>query len=106
MILLAAIAAVHIALASPAPSPTSTAATKSPSQIVADALIKLQAHLDVANRAMGEDQAEALGSRLADDIEAFDDPTIISGYTPAEYQQRLRNAALLDSSIVDQVLSG
>ncbi|HYK52263.1 MAG TPA: hypothetical protein VEV38_01870 [Candidatus Eremiobacteraceae bacterium] len=98
--------AVNIALASPAPSSTTVAATKSPSQIVADALIKLQAHLDVANRAMGEDQAEALGSRLADDIEAFDDPTIISGYTPAAYQERLRNAATLDASIVDQVLSG
>ncbi|HEY7994769.1 MAG TPA: hypothetical protein VID24_11195 [Candidatus Eremiobacteraceae bacterium] len=106
MILLAAVAAATLALTPPASSPAVTAATKSPSQIAADALIKLQAHLDVANRAMGEDQAEALGSRLADDMEAFDDPTMPQGYTPATYQDRLRNGAKLDASIVDQVLSG
>jgi len=106
MILVAAVAAVNMALSSPAPSPTTMAGPKSPSQIAADALIKLQAHLDIANRAMGEDQAEALGSRLADDMETFDDPTILPGYTPASYQERLRNTALLDASIVDQVLAG
>src|SRR5690349_2324118 len=95
MILLAVVAAATLALT-----------PKAPSQIVADALVKLQAHLDVANRAMGEDQAEALGSRLADDIEAFDDPTMPGGYTQATYQDRLRNTATLDASIVDQVLSG
>jgi len=105
MVLLAAFAAAALAVAAPGPSSTAPA-PKSPSQIVADALIKLQAHLDVANRAMGEDQAEALGSRLADDMEAFDDPTMPQGYTLATYQDRLRNTALLDASIVDQVLSG
>lgn len=110
MLLIAAVAAANLAVATPAPSPTkmstTVSATKTPSQIVADALIKLQAHLAVANRAMGEDQAEALGSRLADDMESFDDPTMPMGYTPATYQQRLRNSALLDASIVDQVLAG
>ena len=102
----AALAAANLALASPAPSPTTMAATKPPSQIAADALIKLQAHIDVANHAMGEDQAEALGSRLADDLEAFDDPTVIQGYTKESYEERLRRGALLDASIVDQVLAG
>jgi len=59
---------------------------------------------------MGEDQAEALGSRLADDMMEFDmasdDAAKAIGYTPAAYQERLRNGALLDASIVDQVLSG
>lgn len=106
MLLLAAVAAATLALTTAAPSAPVPSAAKSPSQIVADALIKLQAHLDVANRAMGEDQAEALGSRLADDMEAFDDPTMPQGYTQATYQDRLRNGAMLDASIVDQVLSG
>lgn len=106
MLLLAAVAAATLALTTAAPSAPVPPAAKSPSQIVADALIKLQAHLDVANRAMGEDQAEALGSRLADDMEAFDDPTMPQGYTQATYQDRLRNGAMLDASIVDQVLSG
>jgi len=59
---------------------------------------------------MGEDQAEALGSRLADDMMEFDmasdDAAKAIGYTPATYQERLSNGALLDASIVDQVLSG
>lgn len=111
MILLAAVAAATLALTAPAPSPTAPAATKSPSRIVADALSKLQAHLEVANRAMGADQAEALGSRLADDMVEFDmvasdNPPLLPGYTLATYQERLRSGAMLDASIVDQVLSG
>ena len=85
---------------------TAGAAPKTATQIVADALIRLQAHIDVANRAMGEDQAEALGSRLADDLEAFDDPTPLAGYTKESYAERLRNAAQMDASIVDQVVAG
>src|SRR5690242_18802045 len=65
MVLLAAFAAATLVVAAPEPSSTAPA-PKAPSQIVADALIRLQAHLDVAGHAMGEDQAEALGSRLAD----------------------------------------
>ncbi len=88
-------------------SPSASAAdNRTPSQIVSDALVRLQAHIDVAGRAMGEDQAQALGSRLADDIESYDDPTLISGYTPEAYATRQRNTARLDASIVDQVLSG
>jgi predicted esterase len=101
---LAAALALTLAFA-PEPAATAPPAGKAPSQIAADALIRLQAHLDVADKAMGEDQAEALGSRLADDLDAFNDPTIIPGYTQAAYEERLRSVATLDASIVDQVLS-
>lgn len=103
---LAAALAIALAAPAPAPGPSAAASSQTPSRIAAGALIRLQAHLDVANRAMGEDQAEALGSRLADDLDAFNDPTIIPGYTQAAYEERLRSVALLDASIVDQVLSG
>lgn len=77
-----------------------------PSKNVAAALISLQSHLDVANRAMGEDGASSLGSRLADDLENLDDPTVPEGYTPAAWAERLQNVGTLDADIVSQVLSG
>ena len=103
---LAALLALTVSSATPAAAASAPAASREPSQIAADALIRLQSHLGVADKAMGEDQAEALGSRLADDLDAFNDPTIIQGYTKAAYEERLRSVATLDASIVDQVLSG
>lgn len=81
-------------------------ADDAPSKIVADALINLQAHLAVANKAMGEDGALSLGQRLADDFENFDDPTMPAGFTQAAWTERLTNVTTLDTSIVTQVLSG
>ena len=105
MFLALALAATLAAATPPSPAPTATPPT--PSQIASDALIRLQSHMDLASRAMGADQAESLGERLADDLDAFNDPTIpIPGYTRAAYDERLRAVAVLDASIVDQVVSG
>jgi predicted esterase len=82
-----------------------SSADESASKTVANALIKLQGHLDIANKAMGEDGAQLLGQRLADDLENFDDPTMPEGFTKAAWTERLTNVATLDTSIVTQVLS-
>ena len=93
-------------LASTAANVTAAAPSRatSPSSTVTAALITLQSHLDVANHAMGEDGAEALGKRLADDLENLDDTTPLDGWPQAAYDERLRNVAALDASIVDQVV--
>ena len=77
-----------------------------PSKVAADALVSLQAHMDVANRAMGEDGALALGQRLADDLENLDGPVPPPGFSQADFDERLARVAELDASIVKQVLSG
>jgi len=85
------------------PSEADDSASKA---VVAKALINLQRHLDIANKAMGEDGALLLGQRLADDLENFDDPTLPDGFTQAAWTERLANVAMMDTSIVSQVLSG
>ena len=80
--------------------------TDAPSKIVANALIALQTHIDIANRAMGEDGALSLGRRLADDLENFDAATQPpAGYTQGDWNDRLSNVGGLDASIVAQVLA-
>ena len=75
-----------------------------PSSTLSAALIALQSHLGIADRAMGEDGALALGKRLADDLENLDDSTAPDGWPQAAYDERLRNVAALDASLVDQVI--
>ena len=82
-------------------------ADASMSKDIGNALIALQAHLDVAGKAMGEDGAQALGKRLADDLENIDGAADApAGYTQDDWAERLRRVSALDEDIVAQVLSG
>lgn len=96
---------IALAMAGQAVSAGPPIAPMSPSATIADALSRLESHLDIANAEMGEDQALDLGNRLAGDLEDYDE--ILGTYGPddAYWNGRMRADADLDASIVDQVMS-
>jgi predicted esterase len=98
--------ALAIALTLPSPHPATTTAAQTPSQEVAAALIQLRDHMAIANKGMGEDQALDLGNRLAQDLEDYDEIISTYGADSASWNERMRNQADLDASIVAQVTSG
>ena len=77
-----------------------------PSKGVAQALIRLQAHQAVAAHVLGEDGVQLLGDRLADDLEGFDGAIPPPGFSQSAWTERLNTLAVLDASIVQQVLDG
>lgn len=98
---LASVCIAFALVAAPAPG----LADVTPRQKIAQALIDLQSRIDVATRAMGKEGATDLGSRLVDDLEGFDENTPPSGFSSADWVERLRTLADLDASLVAQILA-
>jgi predicted esterase len=98
--------ALVLAKAQPSPQPATAAPTPTPTQEIASALVRLRDNMDVANRLMGEDQALDLGNRLAQDLEDYDEILGTYGADSAYWNDRTRNDADLDASLVAQVLAG